>query len=415
MRGSVTAWGFFVLLLAASMPVSGQESPAGDDIPRPNLIDQIREDLALVETMRREARYDEGLAIAQSALRRSEAMENDPLITESLYQISLLHYFMEAYEEARAYMEIGLTHARLHELETLEADLLNAQGVLEWKQGNLSAASAKLERALEVRQRNRQWVSMASIANNLGIIAHSRKEYAEAVNHYKQGLEWLGKNDNDRMRASLFSNLGESLIPLGSYEEAETYLQRSLELEKAANEPVNLAYTYLNLGELRSAQGRSTEAIANYNKALDIQLSIGNEWSAALTRLRLSEEFLEMEKPERAIEELKNGYESVKRLNTPILLRDYNEHFASVYGRMGSPELARYHKDLQQLFASRIVDDADSPKQAAERPAPPAGPEPRPDKENISGFRIATILLLVILISVLAAENLRLRKVLRKH
>ena len=285
-----------VVLLAGILPAQSPDPEAGD---------RIRENLKQVEAMRKEANYQEGLGLANEALRNAEELGNDQLVTEALYQISLIYYFLESFEEARAYMEIGLTHARLHGFEALEADLLNAQGVLEWKQGNLYEATAKLTAALEIRGNQQQWVSMASIANNLGIIAYSLQNYEDAVKHYQLGLQWLGDNENARMRASLLSNLGESLIPLGRLQEAEAYLLESLEIEKRKNEPHGLAYTYYNLGELRSGQGDPEEAIVLYRKALEIQLEISNDWSAALTRLKLASEHMKAGNPQDALEELR--------------------------------------------------------------------------------------------------------------
>mgnify|MGYP006292183839 CR=1 FL=1 len=237
--------------------------------------------LTEVESQRQQGDYAGALSLARESLRQAEALGNDPLITEALYQISLASYFLEDFEEARAYLEIGLTHARLHDLKSLEADLLNAQGVLEWKQGNLREATAKLEKALAVKLALDQRASLSSIANNLGIIAYSLKDYSRAVSHYEKGLEWLEDRKNDRMRSSLLSNLAESLIPLGQYARAEAYLMESQDLVEAANEPHDLAYNFLNFGELRSAQQRPEEAIALFRKAMNIQLSLGNDWAAA--------------------------------------------------------------------------------------------------------------------------------------
>jgi tetratricopeptide (TPR) repeat protein len=396
--------------------VAGFGSSAQDPSSSIDAAVGIRESLRSVEEMRKAADYQKGLGLAKEALHQAEELGNDELITEALYQISLIHYFMESFEEARAYMEIGLTHARLHGITSLEADLLNAQGVLEWKQGNLYEASAKLTSALKIREQQQQWVSMASIANNLGIIAYSLQKYAEAVEHYKQGLEWLEKEENQHMRSSLFSNLGESLIPLGRYEEAESYLLQSLEIELGKNEPHGLAYTYFNLGELRSGQGDSEKAVELYHKALEIQLDIGNDWSAALTRLKLAREHMKSGDAEKALEELMPGYEAAKQMNALTLLRDYATELASIYKASGDTGMARYYSELQDWFATRS--QAKDPKRETVRvqstlPALPQASEPQSSSE-MSTIRMATLGLLIILIFILVIENMRLRKLMQK-
>lgn len=396
-----------VFLTALYLPAQEATEPDGG-------VTAIMESISRVEALRNEAKYEEALSIALEVLRKAEESANDLLITESLYQISLIYYFLESYEEAGTYMEIGLTHARLHGLESLEADLLNAQGVMQWKQGNLFEATAKLTAALEIKQRQEQWVSMASISNNLGIIAHSMQRYAEAVNHYRQGLEWLSDHESPRMRASLYSNLGESLIPLGMFEAAETYLMQALEIEKEFNEPHSLAYTYFNLGELRSGQGNSDEAIELYHKALEMQMRIGNQWSTALTRLRLSKEHLDNGRPEKAIEEILPGYEAVKRLNTLTLLRDYADQLSKIHASMGDEGLARYYDELQEWFGARAEKkDETEGRTLSQRASPQALALPVPPEPDLSFVRIGTLSLLAVLILILVIENVRLRRMMK--
>lgn len=403
---------FSVLVLQAflaCMLLPAQESEENTAEAAP-----IQESINRVEELRNAAEYGKALKIAEDALKQSEQLGNDRLVTESLYQISLIHYFLESYEEATAYMEIGLTHARLHNLTSLEADLLNARGVMQWKQGNLFEATAQLEAALKIKKSQEQYVSMASISNNLGIIANSMGRYAEAVNYYRQGIDWLGDNDNPRMKASLYSNLGESLIPLGMYDTAESYLIQSLEMEKTFNEPHTLAYTYFNLGELRSGQGRTGEAIDLYLKALEIQTQTGNEWSAALTRLRLSEEHLAYGRPEQAVQDILPGYEAVKRLNALTLLRDYAGQLSKIYASTGDEGLANYYKDLRDWFASRAEKNSDISKLVArESTANLAVPTP-PPQPDMSLVKLATLLLLAILVLFLLIENIRLRKEMKE-
>ena len=371
----------------------------------------IRDHLLQVEQLRNQAKYEEGLALAQESLQLAESLDAEELVAEALFQISLMYYFLETHEEARAYMEIGLTHSRLNQLTSLEADILNAQGVLEWKQGNLLEATAKLESALAIRQQQNQTTSMASIANNLGIIAYSLQRYEEAVDFYRQGIDWLGDKANDRMRSSLYSNLAESLIPLGAYDEAESYLLKSLAIEEASGEPYSLAYTYYNLGELQSSKGDSEAAMGLFQKALEMQLTIGNEWSASLTRLNIAREYMKGGDPVRALEQLDQGYPAAQKLNAMTLLRDYAGEFARIYRTTGQEGLSRHYGELQQWFASRVEEDKSlniSINFTQSTPLPIVSPHPT--GQDLSVVRIAALSLLTGLIIILVFENLRLRR-----
>ena len=405
-----------LLLIGSFILVASVCHSSEADSQSPSLSSRLRTNLEEAESLRNAGDPEKALAIAREALQQAEREGLDDLITEALFQLSLANYFREEFQEARAYMEIGLTHARLHGLSALEGDFLNAQGVLEWKQGNLFEASAKLEEALEVKRALEDWVSVASIANNLGNIASSLERYSEAVAFYERGLEWLGNRNNLRMRASLLSNLGESLIPLGEFARAEGHLLESLELEREAGDPGNLAYTYFNLGELRAAEGKSKEAVELYQKALDLQQSVDSSWAAALTRLRLSSEHLRAGQMDTALAVLQPGFDAVRELNALTLLRDYADQFARIYETSGNPRLARYYKELNAWFIERIGPDPLPVGEVA--PAEPTsltGRQAGTGLFNLSFQRMIALALIVLLVLILIVENRRLRRLMRHH
>ena len=221
-----------------------------------------------------------------------------------------------------------------------EADFLSAEGVLEWKLGNLSLATAKLEAALEIQKTAGSAINLASISNNLGIIAYSLMDYPSAVNHYKQGLAWLGEAENDRLRASLHSNLAEVLIPTGQLDMAEDYLYKALEIEERTGEPRNIAYTYFNLGELFSKRREASKAISLYQQALDIQTGLEDDWATALTRLKLAKEFWMQGQDKAAEMHLTLGFASARELHALSLLRDYCDLLAEFNEKAGKSGLA---------------------------------------------------------------------------
>ncbi len=376
---------------------------------------RVRALLEEAQQARQRGAYPESLECARQAHELAQQRDDARLITETLLQLGLGHYFLNQHGPARAYLDIGLTHARRGGFELLEASLLNAQGTLEWKVGNLVQAERKFLAALAIRQRHQDWISMASLSNNLGIIDYSLRQYAGAVAHYRQGLEWLGDREDDRLRAALYSNLGESLLQLGELDEAEQHLLRSLAIEERLQDPRNLGYTYFNLGELRARKGDRAEALALYARALDLQAGIGNHWAVALIRQRTAEEHLAANQVQAALGELLQGFELAKQLNALSLLRDYSELLAEAYARADNSGLARYYGDLNQWFTQRV--EAGEPEGG--EPLPPRPPAARPSPDNrpkdraISPAQAATISLLGLLIVVLVLENIRLRRRVR--
>jgi tetratricopeptide (TPR) repeat protein len=396
--------GLGILILLA--PLFGQVVDAPGVDPENAILEVLEE----AEALRNSGAYQEGLAMAEQALESARALDDAQLLVEAHYQTVLLHHYMENFGKAVSHIEIGLALARMNNLKTLEADLLNAEGIIEWKTGNLGTATGFLQEALEIWKQLGSRGSMANVSNNLGIIAYSRKDYRSAVTHYRNGIEWMEPDASDRLRASLYSNLAESLMPLDQLAEAERYLLLSLEIEERGKDPHNLAYTYFNLGELKARQDKAGEAVELYDKALGLQLAIENDWAASLTRLRLAEEYLRTSDTEAALRELMPGYEALKDLNAFSLLRDYCRLFAEIYETTDKSGRARYYRELSDWFAERVegVNDpfagADPPDQAIQELAN------QQNSRMVTTFRAMTLVILATMVALLVLENLRLRK-----
>lgn len=365
----------------------------------------VREQLNEVESLRNAGEYEKGFTLVETAMKSAVELQNVALEVEAHYQTALLYYLQHDYPSARAEMEIGLARARVHELRDLEADFLSAMGVLEWKQGNLSAALPKLQSALVIREASQNWVSMASISNNLGIISYSLKDYEEAADYYRQGLNLLKNGENRRLKGSLLSNLAEVLIPLGKLDEAEANLQEALRLELEANEPRSLAYTYFNLGELHSKKGNRDVAISYFEKALSLQASVDDKWAIALSRLRLAQEQWFLGDADATLSELNQGHDLAKSLNALSLLQDYADLLSEVYDYKGDALRAKYHAEQRDWMKGRIqLDQISSDQDQSDILIVERSP-----KNSISTVQTATIVILGLMILILILENARLR------
>lgn len=372
--------------------------------------------LRQVENLRNSGDYAEAMALVESVLDPAGSAPEESILVEALYQKALLHYFQQDYDQARVILEVGRSKAKDNGFKGQEADFLSAEGVLEWKLGNLSLATPKLEAALEIQKEREQWVNMASISNNLGIIAYAQKDYTRAVGHYEQGLAWLADRDNDRMEASLYSNLAEVLIPLGELEQAERHLFAALEIEKRIHEPVNLAYTYFNLGELNAKRGDGSSAQSLFRHALSLQQSIGDEWAISLTLLKLGEELFKDQQTDAALVELETGFALAKHLNARTLLRDYTEVLRDIHMELGNTGLSEFHaiqhEDLVRRIEGQDAGAAFPFAEAGLSPARESGDKPL-TVFGLYPLQLTVIVLLSLLIALLFLENARLRKALK--
>jgi tetratricopeptide (TPR) repeat protein len=392
----------FACCIALVSPVATAEDPHSE----------ISRLLQQSEDLRNSSKFVEGLEAANAALALSRELDNPELLIEAHYQCALHQYHLEHFNRARSHLEIGLTMARLHGIEHLEADLLAASGVVEWKSGQLHDATRWLQSALDIRQQRGDWASMASISNNLGIIQFSLNNHLLAIEHFQTGLEWSDlAPENLRIRGSLLSNLAETLIQLNRPDEAEPHLVASMEIESKLNDPYNTAFTLFNFGELRAAQNRNEEALDYYLKALEIQQQLGKTWACSLTRLRIGEKFYASDASERALPHLEKGLAEAKQLNARTLLRDYAALLQQIHFSMGNLQQSDFYRQLHIW----LEDEINSTTAIIPPPAPGKHATDQVDTASIHpALRTATVSVLMVLILLLLFENLRLRRLFKQ-
>lgn len=369
-----------------------------------------------VESLRKKGLYEAALVRAGECLALADAAGAREWAAEALYQMAILHYLQDGYEEAVAYLEIALSTVRLHGDVAKEADLLNLQGNLHWKLGQFERATETLQRALDLFASIGKYLSMASAANNLGNVHASADQHAKALEFFRQGLKWANEvpaEQSLRMRASLLSNIGESLVALGKPDQAEPFLLESLSAELELNEPRDLAFSFASLGNLYAATGDHPRSREFHQKALEIQLQLDDRWAATLTRLRLAEALLRNSEPETALRILKEGFDDAKRLRSDALMQEYTELFHLAFTSSGDDAIAAYYGDLSAWFKERHERDnrLEPDTNANMSPANPVPPDQRAQSMAIA--RWVTIGVLGLVIVLLFIENGRLRRLTR--
>ena len=369
-----------------------------------------------VEGLRKKGLYEAAMERAREGLALAEAAGNKDWAAEALYQMAIIHYLQDSYEEAVAYLEIALSSVRIQGDLAKEADLLNLQGNLYWKLGQFDRATETLQKALDLFQSIGKALSMASVANNLGNVHASADQHAKALEFFRQGLNWANDVPVDqslRMRASLLSNIGESLVALGKPDQAEPFLLESLSAELELNEPRDLAFSFASLGNLYAATGDHPRSREFHEKALEIQLQLDDRWAATLTRTRLAEALLRNSEPDAVLRLLEQGFDDAKRLRSDAILQEYTNLFRLAFTASGEDALAAYYGDLSTWFKQRHDQHNRLPLEVASDLSPASAVSPDTNVASMAIARWITIAVLGLVIILLFIENGRLRRLTR--
>lgn len=404
------------LALAATSESMDNSEPDVSDASEATTVtatEEIAQWLEETAHLRSQGDYPAAKQLMQRALDAARRLNDFALVAEAHYQAAIIFHLSDDFARARSHAEVGLTIARLNQLESLEADIVAVAGLIEWKTGNLQEALRLLRRTLDIQKEKQAWGGMASTANNLGIIQISLQNFEEAIAYFQQGLEWNQHDFRPRNQASLLSNMAEALIAMDRLDEAETYLEASFELERTFHDPHNEALTYFLMGELRAKQMRTDEAMAYYQRALQMQETMGKSWGSALTRLRIGKKLNATGDYAAAADILRLGLWEAKSINARSLLRDYAAILAEVHLAQDELHFSDFYRTLHQWLSEEIqprqtgTDDNSNATNATPEQADAVQMGTTLQSDYL---RYATVGILVLIVCMLLFENIRLRK-----
>lgn len=221
----------------------------------------------------RQGNYEQSETSLEQGLSRLDAADilNRACALEALGET---YYFKGKNEQAKAFLEEGLSL-----FETLDsawgiANGKNNLGNLYWRQGDYQKARQLHQEALVLRQQTKDDWGKASSLNNLGAVAYHLEDYPAAQHYFEQGLE-TGKQIGDHLNvAACLNNLGEVARRLNQMDRAKQFHQDSLKLRQAIGDRIGIAYSFNNLGDTSLALGEVKEAFAFFQNALQRAMEV---------------------------------------------------------------------------------------------------------------------------------------------
>ena len=194
---------------------------------------------------------------------------------------------LAGYWEIRSYLSEGrrwLTQALQHDAHVpppLEADALDAAGVLARGQGDYDAAIGFLEQAIALRRTLGDDLALGASIKNLGNVYLDRTDFDRATALYEESLEIRRRIGDRRGVAETLNNLGVIADRHDDWDRAAGLYEQSLELFKVFGDKQGEARVLMNLGEARLEQGDHAAAYDLLRESLQICWEIGSRWDVA--------------------------------------------------------------------------------------------------------------------------------------
>jgi len=149
--------------------------------------------------------------------------------------------------------------------EAITARILNAFGILEWQAGDLDSAAAFYDRSRKAYERASDLAGVAGAINNLGILRWQRGDVDGALSLYAESLKISESLGDDRTVSILYNNIGEAYRRRGDSDNAARFYDRSLQLAERLEFVWQIGEIHRNLGRLLSGpkgRGHLEQALA---------------------------------------------------------------------------------------------------------------------------------------------------------
>ena len=214
--------------------------------------------------LREQGRYDEGVAVAQEALRVAEAAfgPEDPRVATSLNDLALLYWVAGKFSQVEPLYQraLQIREKALGPNHLEVASSLNNLGMLYWAGGKRAEAESLLQRALAIKQKllAPDDPDLADALSNLAALYVGEGKYVQAEPPLQLALQIREKAPEDRELATSLSYLGMLYWAEGKYAEAEPLLQRALAIAEKTlvQDDPGLALALANLGAVYRDEGK---------------------------------------------------------------------------------------------------------------------------------------------------------------
>lgn len=277
---------------------------------------------------------ENSLLYAQEALRTSQEIKNDSLVSVSYNSIALNYETRSKLDSALFYHKKALAIRGKLKDPIGTADSFNNMGICLDQQGKFQEALENYFKALKIYERKKDSEKIAMTYVNIGIVYKTQKEYEKSLDYYKKANTIYARNKSEFGFAATSGNIGSVLIDFKKFRESIRYSElakkgyQKLGYGRYEAYPIsNIAIAYDSLKEYDKAEGFYLQAI-NLHKKFQNDYEIGNisnAYSISLNKqskfkesIRISEEALHYIKKAKlfplevnALKNLANAYAGV--------------------------------------------------------------------------------------------------------
>lgn len=242
------------------------------------------------------------------------------------------------------------------------AKALNNLSVIYTSWGMHAKAIALLFEAIEIKERLKDYGSLANSYGTLASIYIAREERELGLKYYQKAVEAARQSKNRYLLAAFMFNLGEVNKELEQYEKAETLIREAQAIAYRIENDFLLGHCSVGLAEVAFERGNSRAAGQQLERSLKLKALQNSPYLRASAYLLLSEIAMEKGLLPKAVQMGERGLEESNSAGAIALASHSHKLLAQIYERKGQADDALFHFKKYKKTQDSILSEENSNK-----------------------------------------------------
>ena len=268
----------------------------------------------------------ETLRLSQKALQMAASIHYPSGIAKSLYLIGRGHLRLGSLSDSEEFLKRAYDQVKIINETSLEADILNALGIVNLYFKVYDLSFKYFQRALTLCKKIEDPSIEARVLNNIGEIYRELKDYSKALEYYQLSQSVHLEVSSPINKSVAVSNLAGLYLEMEDYDNATLYIDNAIRLAKDEENLMIESACYHYAGIAARKKGNYELSLSLLKKALQLNKSTMEMIHEAEVLIDLHRTLFEKGERSRSLKVLFDALKIAQKLKSEtLLLQVYNE------------------------------------------------------------------------------------------
>lgn len=268
----------------------------------------------------------ETLRLSQKALQMAASIHYPSGIAKSLYLIGRGHLRLGSLSDSEEFLKKAYDQVKILNESSLEADILNALGIVNLYFKVYDLSFKYFQRALTLCKKIEDPSIEARVLNNIGEIYRELKDYSKALEYYQLSQSVHLEVSSPINKSVAVSNLAGLYLEMEDYDNATLYIDNAIQLAKDEENLMIESACYHYAGIVARKRGNYDASLTLLKNALKLNQSTMEMIHEAEVLIDLHRTLFEKGERSRSLKMLFDALKIAQKLKSEtLLLQVYNE------------------------------------------------------------------------------------------